>query len=300
MTGWAVDTGHRDAGGKPMQAPGSDGTPLAGGIPSVLGAADGACGRPGALLPRARSARRPHRLGTGFLSLPAATAGMWGFRRGALRSLPLLLCTFLAGCRGCTSTRPPIHINPNMDDQPKLKAQSESGFFYDGSGMRTPVEDTVALGELHEDTAYWTGKTADGAYVTSIPSHGDAAAVLLTRGEQRFGIYCNPCHGPAADGKGMLFQRAQVQSANLMEQRFRDMPVGQIFDEVTHGQGLMPAYGPFVPVADRWAILSYVRKLQAETPVAEAAQPAAAAAVTTTAPAAASAAPPAASTGGVP
>jgi len=70
-----------------------------------------------------------------------------------------------------------------------------------------------------------------------------------------------------------------------MEQRFRDMPAGQLFDEVTHGQGLMPAYGPFVPVADRWAILAYVRKLQAETPVPAAA----ASAVAVPAPAAAGA-----------
>ncbi|HET9768437.1 MAG TPA: cytochrome c, partial [Thermoanaerobaculia bacterium] len=94
-------------------------------------------------------------------------------------------------------------------------------------------------------------------------------AAVLVRGQQRFGIYCGPCHGPAADGKGMLFQRAQVQSANLMEQRFRAMPAGQLFDEVTHGVGLMPAYGPYIPVADRWAILAYLRKLQAETPVPE-------------------------------
>ncbi|HEV8240736.1 MAG TPA: cytochrome c [Thermoanaerobaculia bacterium] len=172
-----------------------------------------------------------------------------------------------------------------MDVQPKLKAQSESTFFYDGAGMRTPVEGTVAQGELHEDSPYWTGKDAAGGFVAAIPGHDQAGhdqAAVLARGQQRFGIYCLPCHGAAADGKGMLFQRAQVQSANLMEQRFRDMPAGQLFDEVTHGQGLMPAYGPFVPVADRWAILAYVRKLQAETPVpAGASAPAAPAAAAT-------------------
>jgi mono/diheme cytochrome c family protein len=152
-----------------------------------------------------------------------------------------------------------------MDVQPKLKAQAESAFFYDGAGMRTPVEGTVAQGELREDSAYWTGKDAAGGWVAAVPNQGDAA--VLARGQQRFGIYCGPCHGPAADGKGMLFQRSQVQSANLMEQRFRDMAAGQLFDELTHGVGLMPAYGPYIPVADRWAILAYLRKLQAETPV---------------------------------
>ena len=214
----------------------------------------------------------------------------------ALRAAPLLLAVLLGGCRGCPSSRPPIHLNPNMDVQPKLKAQAESSFFYDGAGMRTPVEGTVAQGELHEDSAYWTGKDAAGGFIAAIPGHDQAGqdqAAVLARGQQRFGIYCSPCHGAAADGKGMLFQRAQVQSANLMEQRFRDMPAGQLFDEVTHGVGLMPAYGPFVPVADRWAILAYVRKLQAETPVPEGAAAAASPAPAAAAPTAAAAASPA-------
>ena len=214
----------------------------------------------------------------------------------ALRAAPLLLAVLLGGCRGCPSSRPPIHLNPNMDIQPKLKAQAESAFFYDGAGMRTPVEGTVAQGELHEDSAYWTGKDAAGGFVAAIPGHDQAGhdqAAVLARGQQRFGIFCSPCHGAAADGKGMLFQRAQVQSANLMEQRFRDMPAGQLFDEVTHGVGLMPAYGPFVPVADRWAILAYVRKLQAETPVPEGAAAAASPAPAAAAPTAAAAASPA-------
>jgi mono/diheme cytochrome c family protein len=190
------------------------------------------------------------------------------------RALPLALALLLGGCRGCASTRPPIHLNPNMDDQPRVDAQAESKFFYDGAAMRMPVEGTVAQGDLQEDSAWFTGKDAAGGWVATVPGHDDAAA--LARGEQRFGIFCSPCHGPAADGKGMLFQRAQVQSANLMEARFRAMPTGQLFDEVSHGVGLMPAYGPFIPVADRWAILAYLRKLQAETPVpAAAAEPAA-------------------------
>ncbi len=156
-----------------------------------------------------------------------------------------------------------------MDYQPKVKPQAESAFFADGAGMRTPVAGTVAVGALHEDSAWATGKDAAGGWVSTIPGHADAA--VLARGEQRFGIFCGPCHGPTGDGKGMLFQRAQVQSANLMEARFRTMPAGQLYDEMTNGFGLMPAYGPFIPVADRWAILAYLRKLQAETPVPESA-----------------------------
>jgi mono/diheme cytochrome c family protein len=168
-----------------------------------------------------------------------------------------------------------------MDVQPKLKPQAESAFFADGAAMRLPVAGTVAQGALREDTAWWTGKDAAGGWVDTIPGHDDAA--VLARGEQRYGIFCGPCHGPTADGKGMLFQRAQVQSANLMEARFRTMPAGQLYDEMTNGFGLMPAYGPFVPAADRWAILAYLRQLQAETPVPEAAAAGAAPAAETAA-----------------
>ena len=192
----------------------------------------------------------------------------------------LVLTLLLGGCRGCPSSRPPIHLNPNMDVQPKLKAQAESAFFYDGAGMRTPVAGTVAQGELREDSVWWTGKDTAGGWVATIPGQSEAA--VLTRGQQRFGIYCGPCHGPAGDGKGMLFQRAQVQSANLLEQRFRDMPAGQLFDELTHGVGLMPAYGPYIPVSDRWAILAYLRKLQAESPAPAAPESAATAAAAAT------------------
>ncbi len=194
-----------------------------------------------------------------------------------MRRAPLLALVLLLGaCRGCPSSRPPIHLNPNMDVQPKGKPQAESGFFADGAVMRVPVAGTVAQGELREDSAWWTGKDAAGGWIGTIPGHADGA--VLARGEQRYGIFCAPCHGAQGDGKGMLFQRAQVQSANLMEARFRAMPAGQIYDEMTNGFGLMPAYGPFIPVADRWAILAYLRKLQAETPVAESAAPAAEAA----------------------
>jgi len=201
----------------------------------------------------------------------------------------LALAVLLSGCRGCPSGQPPVHLMRNMMFQPKLRPQAESAFFYDGAAMRVQVADTVAQGGLHDSDPAWTGKDAAGGFLAQIPVPQDAT--LLTRGEQRFGIYCAPCHGAAADGKGMLYQRAQVQSANLMEARFRAMPVGQLFDEVTHGTGLMPAYGPFVPAHDRWAILAFVRKLQSETPVAEsAAAPAAA-------PAAAAAAPPSENSG---
>jgi mono/diheme cytochrome c family protein len=211
------------------------------------------------------------------------------------RSAPLAVALLLAGCRGCPSSRPPIHLNPNMDRQPKLLAQAESGFFADGAAMRAPVPGTVAQGQLPEQVALRDGRDASGAWVAEIPLAVDAA--LLARGEERYGVFCGPCHGPLADGKGMLFQRAQVQSADLREARFRAMPVGQLFDSMTNGVGLMPAYGAQVPAADRWAILAFVRQLQAQAAAGEGGAVAAAEAVDATVPAAPAPAAPAAAGG---
>ena len=179
----------------------------------------------------------------------------------------LVLALLLSGCRGCPSGRPPIHLNPNMDEQPKLVAQEESTFFADGAAMRVPVEGTVARGDLRQPSELWTGKDAGGQWVLEVPVQVTPA--VLARGQERYGVFCGPCHGAQADGKGMLFQRAQVLSADLLTARFREMPAGQLFDEVTHGVGLMPPYGAQVPVEDRWAILAYLRQLQAASPLSE-------------------------------
>jgi hypothetical protein len=154
-----------------------------------------------------------------------------------------------------------------MDDQPKLLAQAESAFFADGAAMRIPVEGTVAQGDLRQPGEYWTGRDAAGGWVAQAPV--PVSPELLARGEERYAVFCTPCHGEQADGKGMLFQRAQVQSADLLSARFRAMPVGQLFDEVTHGVGLMPPYGAQIPVEDRWAILAHLRRLQAASPLGE-------------------------------
>ena len=171
----------------------------------------------------------------------------------------------LSGCgllRGCTSKQPPIHINPSMDNQPKLRAQQESAFFYDGSGMRKPVEGTVARGELHEDDAAYLGKDASGAFVASIPIPVDDA--LVARGKNRYAIYCQPCHDPHGDGRGILFQKGNVPTASFHQDKIRQYPDGQIFDVITNGSGLMQGYNWPIPPHDRWAIIAYVRQMQRE------------------------------------
>jgi mono/diheme cytochrome c family protein len=183
--------------------------------------------------------------------------------RRALGALAALSLVFAAGCaRGCTSSRPPIHLNPSMDDQPKVRPQAASRFFYDGAAMRQPVPGTVPIGGLREDTAVFEGKDAEGAFVTAIPAAVDAA--FVERGRDRYEIYCQPCHDPRGDGRGILFQRGNVPTASMHLEKIRAYPDGQIFDVITNGVGLMAGYRWPITAEDRWAIVAYVRELQRE------------------------------------
>src|SRR6187401_1023789 len=148
---------------------------------------------------------------------------MTASRRFGLGALALVSVVTLTGCaRGCTSSRPPIHLNPSMDDQPKVLAQTASEFFYDGSAMRQPVPGTIPVGGLKEDTAFFTGKGADGQFVATIPVPVNEA--LVERGHQRYTIYCQPCHDARGDGKGILFQRASVPTASYHQDKILNYP----------------------------------------------------------------------------
>ena len=205
--------------------------------------------------------------------------------RGRLLGVIVLAVIPLAGCaRGCTSSRPPIHLNPSMDNQPKVRSQSASMFFFDGAAMRQPIPGTVAIGELKEDTAFFTGKGADGQFVGTIPVAVNDE--MIERGRQRYTIYCQPCHDARGDGKGILFQRGNVPTATFHQEKILKYTDGQIFDVITNGQGLMAAYRWPIPPADRWAIVAYVRGLQRDR---QARNASAAAPTTPPAPAAATA-----------
>lgn len=173
----------------------------------------------------------------------------------------LLIGLFFNGCfRGRPSEKPPIHINPNMDDQPKYKAQAESKYFKNGSAMRMPVPGTVARGELFEDTKYYYGKDADGNPVKENPV--PVTMQLLKRGQNRFNIYCSPCHGLAGDGQGIVVKRGFLPPPNFHQDLVRNYPDGHIFDVISNGIRNMPSYKHMISVEDRWAIVSYVRALQ--------------------------------------
>jgi len=177
----------------------------------------------------------------------------------------LLVVVSLAGigCRGWTSSRPPIHVNPNMDHQPKYRPQAESRFFYDGAAMRVPVEGTVARGELWDDTAFYEGDDAEGNDIVTSPV--ETTEAVLARGAERYRIYCQPCHDPGGEGKGILFERG-LPTTSLFEDRLRTVEDGYLFEVITDGRGLMPGYRWPIPAADRWAIIAHVRELQRQRP----------------------------------
>lgn len=176
-------------------------------------------------------------------------------------ALVAVLALLNAGCaRGCTSSQPPIHVNPNMDLQPKYKAQAESGFFYDGKVMRPPVPGTIARGELREDRAFFEGRDAAGQPLAASPV--EATPELLARGAERYRIYCAPCHDARGDGKGVLATRGNVPTTSLHAEKVLTASDGHIFEVITNGLGLMPGYRWPIPPGDRWAIVARVREMQ--------------------------------------
>jgi hypothetical protein len=191
-------------------------------------------------------------------------------RRRLLAFVALTSVFTTAGCaRGCTSSRPPVHLNPSMDDQPKVLPQTASDFFFNGSSMREPVPGTVAIDGLKEDAAFFTGKGADGQFVATVPVPQNEA--LLERGRQRYVIYCQPCHDARGEGKGILFQRGNVPTASFHDEKILKYADGQIFDVMTNGMGLMPSYKWPIPPSDRWAIIAYIRELERKRPAGAAA-----------------------------
>lgn len=176
-------------------------------------------------------------------------------------NLILSILVFLSGCyRGRPSEDPPIHLNPNMDTQEKYKPQSPSRFFEDGLTMRQPVPGTVAIGELHEDDAYYRGKNADGSLVRNMPV--EVTMETLRRGQKRYNIYCAPCHDQTGSGKGIVVKKGFLPPPSFHLDRLREVEDGHIYDVITNGIRNMPSYKHQIPVSDRWKIVAYVRALQ--------------------------------------
>jgi len=184
----------------------------------------------------------------------------------------IALLALLGACRGGTSSDEPIVPIRNMYQQPRYTTQQASAFFSDGRVMRPPVEGTIAQ-EMEPDLSIQTGRIADNSeWLLEIPNavveRGGGMPGLLARGQERFDIFCAPCHGESADGEGVVAQRAAALGAatlkppTLHDARLRGIPDGQLYATITNGIRNMPAYGHNVPLDDRWAIVAYVRALQ--------------------------------------
>lgn len=147
----------------------------------------------------------------------------------------------------------------DMHDSPRERPYRASNLYADGSSARPIVDGTVARGHLNDDELMYTGKVK-GVASTQFPFAITAAD--LDRGQERYNIYCSPCHGRTGEGNGMVVQRGFRKAANYHVDRLRQAPAGYFFDVITNGFGVMPDYKGQIPVRDRWLIIAYIRALQ--------------------------------------
>jgi hypothetical protein len=166
-------------------------------------------------------------------------------RVGAFGMLAVSL--LLAGCR------------QDMQDQPKFVPQRGTTFYADGRSVRPQVVGTVARDQMHESEYFYTGmvsgKEGDGFPMALTPE-------VMQRGQERYNIYCTPCHSRVGNGDGMIVQRGYRPAGDFHTDRLRNAPLGHFFNVMTNGYGAMPDYAAQLTVEDRWAVVAYIRALQ--------------------------------------
>jgi len=186
--------------------------------------------------------------------------------------MAVLAVVLIAGGRGDLSRNRPIQIFPDMKRQLKLRPQTANGFFASGLSSQLPQPGTIAQEKpllvagrefySFEDVPVNTGRVTGATNFVELNPF-PVTAPLLARGQQRFTIYCSPCHGQTGEGTGITKKiGAMAIVANLHDKRIVQLPDGEIFNTVSHGKGVMQGYAPQISVEDRWAIISYVRALQ--------------------------------------
>jgi len=154
-----------------------------------------------------------------------------------------------------------------MHNQAKFEPYELSDFFPDGSSARVPPVFTVARDSVDHTSTLYTGED-DNGWVDTVPYLVDQN--FLHRGQERFDIYCSPCHDNSGSGRGMIVQRGFKQPPSYHEQRLREMPLGYFYNVATNGYGLMSGYKSQVKLQDRWAIAAWIRVLQRSQYVPEA------------------------------
>ena len=178
--------------------------------------------------------------------------------------LTSLFCALLLGgwgCRGWSSSKPPVHVNPNMDTQPKGKPYGESSWFEDKRIMRPLPQGVVPRGKLHEDEHLYRGLVA-GKPAATFPPALVINKAFVQRGQQRFNMMCASCHSAVGDGNGLVGVRLPVRPTSLHTDYARDLSVGHLFNVITNGIRTMPAQSDKVAPVDRWAIAAYIKALQ--------------------------------------
>ena len=175
-------------------------------------------------------------------------------KAGSILAAALLSIPLLSGC-----TRDGRFQAISMWNESRLKPLEESPMAGETSSSRPLVPGTVARGQLHEDSYFYTGKIGNnpGDYMPF-----PVTEEVLARGQQRFNIYCAPCHSRLGDGNGMIPQRGFRHPPSYHDERLRKAPLGYFFDVMTNGFGAMPDYASQIPVRDRWCIVAYIRALQ--------------------------------------
>jgi len=146
-----------------------------------------------------------------------------------------------------------------MGNQERYDPLEQSELYPNQMASRPLVEGTVPRGHLREDTHMYQGRV-NGELAATLPVAVDME--LLQRGEERYNIFCAPCHDRSGSGNGMVVQRGYQRAASMHVDRLRESPDGYFFDVITNGFGAMPNYASQIPVRDRWAIVSWVRVLQ--------------------------------------
>ena len=184
----------------------------------------------------------------------------------ALSLIPMGLVYKARSTRTRDVTR--IQVVYDMDNQVKYKTQTRNPFFADGRSMRLPVEGTVAQNLLQDGDPFYRGRVeGDTVFVETFPL--EVTRELVNHGQERFNIYCAPCHGASGNGNGLVHTKAAARGegtwtppTDLASQTVVDRPVGHIYNTISNGIRNMPSYGVQIKPADRWAIVAYVRALQ--------------------------------------
>jgi len=199
------------------------------------------------------------------VTLPTLSPQMKWSVGSVIFCLVLIPPLYIARAQAKDRTAPRVQLIPDMDQQPRVNSQAASPIFLDGRGMRSYVSGTVPRGGAHTDSAYYTGAESEQWVSNPLPIDMD----LLKRGQERFNIYCSPCHGYDGSGKGAIHTRAQklrepnwVPPLAMYDSTVIARPDGHLFNTITNGIRNMPAYGDQISVDDRWAIVSYIRALQ--------------------------------------